>query len=231
MSADEYKPKVRIEPRISLNKLAEYLSTNKASRRERILLDQKYPPTFQTIRYDAARQIMQQLLASDKCNTQEIQSKISGLASKKPANEFDERMIKANVEALEYFKELVPSLAFLDWTLTLGTHAPTPLRLNGVDISVRPDLLVSSKTKTGVSTGGIKFNITKGSIHTKESADYVGAVMLEYLSHAGENASHTLCSTIDIFGKKVVQAPKAIANRMKDAASACAEIARVWPAL
>lgn len=231
MAAEDYKQKVRTEPRISLNKLAEYLSTNKASRRERILLDQKYPPTFQTIRYDAARQIMAQLLTSGKCNSQEIQSKIIELSSKIPANDFDERMIKANVEALTYFMELVPSLAFLDWNLTLGPHAPPPLRLGGVDISVRPDIIVSTNTKSVPAIGGIKFNITKGSIHTKESSEYVGAIMLGYLAQNGDGASYSLCSAVDIFGKKVAPAPKATANRMKDAAAACAEIARVWPSL
>lgn len=231
MSADDFKPKARVEPRISLNKLAEYLSTNKAARRERILHDQKYPPTFQVIRYDAARQIMQQLLASGKCNSQEIQAKILEMTAKKPSSDYDERMIKANVEALSFFIDIVPSLSFLGHAMTLGAHAPASLRLSGVDVSVRPDLIVTSQTKAGPAIGGVKFNVSKGAIHTKESSEYVGALMVEYLGQLGQPVNYALCSAIDVFGKKVMPAPKATANRMKDAVSACAEIARVWPAL
>ncbi|MGA3063934.1 MAG: hypothetical protein ABSD90_12035 [Methylocystis sp.] len=124
-----YKQKTHKEPRISVNKLGEYLATNKAARRDRILRDAKIPPAYQVIRYDDAKQIIQQSLASGKLNTQEIQAKISVLAAKEANSEFDERMIKSNVEALEYFVELIPSIAFDDFILTLGEHAPPHLKL------------------------------------------------------------------------------------------------------
>jgi hypothetical protein len=230
----DYKQKIRQEPRLSVNKLGEYLATNKASRRERILRDAKIPPTFQVIRYDEAKRIIQQSLASGKPNTQEIQNKISELRAKSTTSEFDERMVKSNIEALEYFIEQIPSIAFDDFSMSLAPHAPQHLMLGELSVSIAPDLIVRAKSKSGAAiVGGLKLNIGKAGVHTKDSGEYVGAMLIEHMKSTAHGASvdFKCCMVLDVFGKKIIEAPKATALRMKDATAASIEIARIWPSI
>lgn len=227
--AKEYKQKSHDDPRISLNKLAEYLSTNKASRRERILREAKFPPTYQTIRYDPTREIVSRFLSGAIPNTQSLQVAIADYGDTYAKDDFEERNKKSNLEALSYFVKLAPTLNFGDTTIFLGEHAPPKLTISDVAISVRPDLLLTASKKGATLRGGIKLNISKGAVHTKDSADYAGTLVRHYLTGKhGEECDYRICYTLDIFGRKLAEAPKSVTNRMKDVESACAEIARQW---
>lgn len=220
------------EPRISINKLAEYLATNKASRREKILKDCKFPPTFQVIRYEPTTELAARFLAGKIQNTQSLQVEIAKYENSITSSDFEERMKKSNLEAMTRFLALAPTLDFQDATLSLGAHAPPKLVLSDVQISVRPDVLVSVSKKGAKTTGAIKLNISKGSPHTNDSAEYAGALLRHYLMlHGKEGCDYRNCYTLDVYSKKLVTAPKAITNRLKDAEAACAEIARQWDSI
>lgn len=220
------------EPRISINKLAEYLATNKASRRETILKDSKFPPTFQTIRYDPTYLLTSRYLTGHIPNTQALQVEIGKYDAKAATSEFDERMKKSNLEAMSRFLALAPTLDFSDAKLTLGEHAPPKLLIADVSVSVRPDVLVTVSKKGAKTTGAIKLNVSKGSPHTNDSAEYAGALLRHYLvTQGGEDCDYRNCYTLDIYSKKLVASPKAITNRLKDAEAACAEIARQWDSI
>ncbi|QQQ17417.1 hypothetical protein JIP62_08600 [Brevundimonas vitis] len=220
------------DPRISVNKLAEYLATNKASRRERILRDSKFPPTFQVIRYEPTLELAKRFLVGKVPNTQSLQVAISEYEATLVNGDFEERMKKSNVEAMKLFLGLAPTLDFHEATLTMGEHAPKKLPIADVAVSVRPDVLVTMSKKGAKQSGAIKLNISKGSPHTKDSAEYAGALLRHYLvSQGGDDCDYRCCFTLDIFSKKLVEAPKAITNRLKDAEAACAEIARQWDSI
>lgn len=231
--ATNLTPKVYNDPRISVNKLGEYLATNKASRRQRILQDSKFPPTFQVIRYDPTREIIQRFLSGAIANTQFLQQEIDKYSTLKTSNDFEERMKKSNVEALGIFVKLAPTLDFGDANLGIGQHAPQRLPINDVSISVRPDLTLTVSKKGAGGRGAIKLNISKGAVHTLDSADYAGTVLRHYLTgqHGADECDYRLCYTLDVFGKKLAISPKAVTNRMKDVEAACAEIARQWPSI
>jgi len=225
-------PKFHKNPRISVNKLAEYLATNKAARRERILREAKFPPTFQVIRYEPTLDMAKRFLTGQIPNTQSLQVAINAYEATKTGNDFEERMKKSNMDAMKLFLVLAPTLDFHDATLTLGEHAPPKLILSDVAISVRPDVRLTMSKKGATQTGAIKLNISKGSPHTKDSAEYAGALMRHYLTTQGEETcDYRQCFTLDVFSKRLAEAPKAITNRLKDAEAACAEIARQWESI
>lgn len=226
-------PKVHKTPRISINKLSEYLATNKASRRERILKDSKYPPTFQTIRYDPTREIVQRFLSGAIPNTQDLQVSIDEYSAITVSGDFDERMKKINIEAMGNFLKLAPTLDFGEAKITIGEHAPPKLMLADVAVSVRPDLLLTMSKKGAKLRGAIKLNISKGATHTKDSAEYAGSILRHYLAgqEGGDECDYRCCYTLDVFAMKLVESPKALTNRIKDAEAACAEIARQWDSI
>lgn len=224
--------KVHESPRISVNKLAEYLATNKASRRERILKDAKFPPTFQLIRYDPTREMVQRYLAGLIPNTQALQAAIAQYEYTKTKDEFEARMKKSNLEAMGLFAALAPTLVFEGAKVTLGEHAPPKLSISDVAVSVRPDLNLTYVGKGGLEHGALKLNISKGAVHTIDSAEYAGALVRHFLTtRLGDDCDHKRVFVLDIFGKKISPSPKATVNRMKDVEAACAEIARQWDSI
>lgn len=228
--ANSSEQKVHKEPRISVNKLAEYLATNKASRRERILRDAKFPPTFQVIRYDPTRELVQRFLTGAITSTQALQAAIGDYEYAPTKDDFEARMKKSNLEAMALFVDMAPKLDFEGAKLTLGEHAPPHLTVNDVRISVRPDANLTLAGKNGVIHGAVKTNISKGAVHTVESADYAGSIVRQFVASRFETGEcdHKRVYVLDVFGKKVVPSPKATVNRMKDVEAACAEIARQW---
>lgn len=232
---NNYQQAVNQEPQISLNKLGEYMTAAKPSRRERILRDAKYPPTFQVIRYDPARWIIQRFLSGKIANTAALHDAIDDYAISAPTNtEFEARMRKSNLEALTRFLEMVPALDFGAAKMTLGAHAPPRRTINGVSVSVRPDLNITmGGGNAPLRRGGIKLNLSQGAVHSKESAEYVGAVLRTYIDEGGGagDCDHQLCFALDVFGQKVLTSPKAIVNRMKDVEAGCGEIARQWASI
>ncbi|MGA3063760.1 MAG: hypothetical protein ABSD90_11120 [Methylocystis sp.] len=48
-------------------------------------------------------------------------------------------------------------------------------------------------------------------------------------THSKEAVDFKCCMVLDVFGKKIIPAPKATALRMKDAMAAATEIVRAWP--
>ena len=225
--------KVHKDPRISVNKLAEYLSTSKAARREKILQDAKFPPTYQLIRYDPTKQMIQLYLSGKIPNTQALQQEIDKYGLTKTSNDFEERMKKSNAEALSIFLKFAPTLSFGDSIISLGENAPPKLNINDVAISVRPELLLSTSKKGATSRGAIKLNISKGAVHTLGSAEFAGTLVRHFLTsqHGPDVCDHKTCFTLDVFGKKLSETPKAITNRMKDVEAACGEIARQWDSI
>lgn len=226
-----YEQTVNEEPRLSINKLGEYLTTAKASRRERILRDSKYPPTFQVIRYEPARMIIQRFLCGKIPTSAALAQEIKDYGSAKTKDEFEARMQKSNLEALNLFAAMVPSLDLGGANVTLAPHTAPKAEFSGVAISIRPELhLTKGGGNEPTRRGAIKINLSKTGVHSKEAAEYVGALLRTYIEQgcdAGE-CDHEMCLTLDVFGGKLVKSPKATVQRLKDVEAGCGEIARQW---
>jgi len=223
------------EPRISINKLGEYLTTPKASRRERILHDAKFPPTFQVIRYDPTRHVIQRFLSGKIGSIGALNEAIGEYALTHTKDDFEARMKKSNLEAMVLFAEMAPKLDFGDVKVTIGVHAPPRRDIEGVSVSIRPDLHLTANGGSNAPTrrGAIKLNISKGAVHGKDAADYVGTLLRTYIEEGCEpgECEPQRCFSLDIFGGKLVASPKAVVNRWKDIEAGCAEIARQWSSI
>jgi hypothetical protein len=229
---NNYEQVVYEDPRISLNKLGEYLTTTKAARRERILRDAKFPPTFQVIRYDPTREIIQRYLAGKIVGTKALAAAIADYATTTTKDDFEARMKRSNLEALGFFAEYAPTLSFGEASVTMGHPAPKRRYISGVGVSVRPELtLRTGGGNAPIRKGGVKLNISKGAVHGKDAAEYVGTVLRAYVDEGDlpGDCDPQMCYALDVFGQRLVASPKATVNRMKDVESACGEIARQWP--
>src|SRR5665647_1822012 len=95
------KPKPIKTPRISVNKLAEYMEAN-PMRRRRIVFDAKYPQKFIVIRYKDARDAIKQYLENGY-GEDYILDVIRQLEEREPETPFQEQDLKLSIEVLELF--------------------------------------------------------------------------------------------------------------------------------
>src|SRR5690606_14528182 len=110
------------------------------------------------------------------------------------------------------------------------------LNIAGVDISVRPDVLIRFTRKGKKCTGALKFHFIKNpdSALTRAGSEYVAALLMRWLEVYGSDGStpaHTHCLCIDVCRGSAVSAPRSTTKGMNEITAVCQEIAARWPHL
>ena len=151
-----------------------------------------------------------------------------------PATVYETRRIAGNVDAIETFATLLDAIDFEGASAQLGAQTAPHLIMQGVHISVRPEVTLHSVAKGNSLVGGIKLHFPVTEPLDAEQAGYVSAVVQTFCStHLWKDGtpfgSH--CMIIDLASKQVYPGMKAIIKRMKDIKSACDHIAALWPSI
>jgi len=225
--------KQRDEPRISVNKLAQYV-TSKAARQNQILRNAKYPPDYITAYYREAGESVARFLASDMKESSILDNAIAGLSQKVAANVYETRRLAGNIDAIETFISLLDDIDYAGATASLGAQSAPHLIAQGVEISVRPEITLHSKSKTSEIVGGIKLHFPKTEPLNEEQAGYVSAMMNAFCKdhlwkHGEPSGAH--CIVIDLASATVYPGVKSTKARLKDVENACGQIAALWPGI
>ena len=223
----------RKAPRISVNKLGEYMTATPL-RRRRIIQDQTRPKAFIFPRYSEAQSAITRYLTAERQDESLLLSEIERLSLAPSATEWEEQRKRLCVEALERFLEVAESLELGGLSATAAGSDPRRLTIGGLEVSVRPEVLLHglNRLKQPVA-GAIKLYFAKSFPLSADGGEYVATAVHEYLESSGhhERADPRLCEVIDVFGRRVFHAPRAVARRRKDLAAACEEIVRAWEAV
>jgi hypothetical protein len=221
---------LRETPRVSVNKLGQYLTATPASRK-RIIHDQKHPPEPQYLRYPEAAQAIVEYLCWGR-NEATLRYHQRRLLNAKAETDFDAHRMALCAEALQRFLASADEL-----TLTHAVASPAeaelpPMELAGVTISVRPELILRSVDRHGTMRSGLlKLYFSKHTPLNERSAQYITTVLQTYaeqhLRQLGP-VDHRLVRVFDVFAGKVFVAPKAQTRRLGDLELACEEIAARW---
>ncbi len=184
---------IRQSPRVSLNKLGEY-SVASATRRARIIKDQKRPKTFIVNRYQAAETAIISCLSGSK----DVRAAIHELTTRPARTPFIAESNALCVDALRAFEKLDTS--------EIKQYAPKKapqtavIRLGGVDVSVHPNAVLMDGTEHGL----LKLYICKSIRLTSESARFVTSTLHHYAADTLQmKASEELAAVIDVFGSKI----------------------------
>ncbi|MES4993876.1 hypothetical protein ABVB70_26650 [Agrobacterium radiobacter] len=221
-------------PSISVNKLAEYIVC-KAARKRKILSDRKYPdPEFNPgIFHREAAEAISLYLAEGAVDPSPLTKQQAHLNQIKTDKVGTARRISANVDALERFSEMLDNIDMDGLEPKLGPHNPPKLTFHNVDISVRPEIIIRGTGPKGKKyVGGWKLHFSKTHPHTKESADYVSAVLQEFCKlhvAADDEIVHPLyCKVIDVASGTVFDGVKSTTALMKDVAAECQNMKGIW---
>jgi hypothetical protein len=150
---------------------------------------------------------------------------------------FDAREKAASRSALEAFAELAPNLGD-GLVVTRGANIVPKLEIGGVQISVRPDLVLRGKGRGGRPfVGAVKFHFAKSAPLNDRSGAIVSALLHEYAeAHladpaAGERADPKRCLVLDLASCRIYTAPGTRARLLGEIEDACREIAARWSSL
>jgi hypothetical protein len=219
---------MRNAPRVTLNALADYLTAT-AGRRRGIVAEQRRPKTFRVAYYAEAETAISAALAGGLDQTA-LDRGIERVHALPASKEWEIARRQTELDAIEACR------AFLreGGAATLPPFSGAPQRarqlmINGVSVSVRPDLLV--QPAAGPVTGALKLYFSKSAALTDERARYAGAVLhfyVEQILRPSQQADYRQCFVLDVFARALYAAPRTYRRRRQDIEAACAEIAAIW---
>jgi hypothetical protein len=231
--AMDIQQKIRTEPRISVSKLGEYIDANPLRQRS-LLLDQKYPAGFIVPRYTPAEHVIKTYLAAFPRNDDPLVQAYERLINISTGTQWEVDQAKLCAEAVLSFAEVADELWDGGFTFRPSDNDVPLLSVAGVDISVRPEVLVEHKERGYRGAAKIYFSKTYP-LSAESSAAYATTVVHQWAGMlnppSGLPLSHKACLLVDVFAKKIHYAPASFKSRMKHVDAACQTITAVWPTL
>ncbi len=222
------------QPRISLNKLAEFMTARKPARRRSILKDQKFPTEYKGMYHREACEAIASCIASNLETVSALDRAVALLEQQSPEKIGTQRRLTQNADAIERFKTMLDGLDLKGATPRLGETSQPKLAVHNVNISVRPEIILTGRGKSGPLAGAMKIHFPTTNPLDDEAGAYVSAVLQEwakaFLADEGEIYA-PYCFVIDVGQAKIHSGVKATTARMKDVESACREIFALWPSI
>lgn len=215
------------DKKISLNKLAEYMTAN-PSRRKQIIRDQKNPSNFKVSRYMDAREIIVDYLKTG--NEKDTMEKATKLLLESSESSFVGQDKALSGKAIEDFLDLSDEVDLTGVQVEAGNQFSTQrLEISDLIISIRPDAILRDKN-TGSVVGAVKLHFSKTSPLDERACEYGASALRFHLENqmSESKIDPKKCYMVDVPTGKVKSAPKAFSRRLNDITAACEEISARW---
>ena len=218
-------------PRISANKLGEYMIASVARRRT-IIRDQKHPPTIKVARYQQAKEAAEQYFLSGGKDSKAVEAAIVRLRAKTVGSDWALEDAQSTAQALDMLLSMRDQLFAEGMTYVRAPAQPARLVIAGVGISVQPHMLLLDEKRGKMGAVRLHYTKTTESALNGEGGDYVATLLHQWANKHGMRpgfvAAPQLSRCIDVFRKAVVKGPSAQSRRMDHITAACEEIAARW---
>jgi hypothetical protein len=224
----------RNSPRISVNKLGEYMTAHPVRRRA-IIKGQKDPSPAIVPRYRRAFPVLEQFFASSDPSV--VYEAADRLANGDFSSDWDADDSRNTAEGLEAFMDIIDQLPLDDCEIVRPDTDEFPkIRMGGVDVSVRPDFWIKQTRRGRDYVGAFKFHWTKDDKMAlgESGGTYVATTLHQFLSDHGPgfgSPDHRLCFSVDVFRREVWVAPTSYLRLSTHLVAACEEIALRWDTL
>lgn len=217
-------------PRISVNKLAEFITTTSPSKRTNIVKNQKYPKKPVITRYNAARSTIVNYFIHGKGDRRIVEQKIQELLKQSYESKFRNSDNQLSIEALSIFRRSKHPLDLSGFSEVRRAKKGDKLRVNGVDVSISPDVIFTGRIRGKRFVGAIKLYIVKKNPLSKDSGMYVCTLLRHSLEeqYGAECVSPEFCVLFDIFTGNYFIAPKAFKSLRREIEAACDQISAIW---
>ena len=225
------------DPVISVNKLGEYI-VSRAARQRTLLRQRKYPNDEFNVGmfHREAADSIQMYIAGGGIDPKPLENALNSLNQKTPDKIGTIRRINSNAERLERFLEMLDDINLMGTDAEPGEISPERMKICGVQISVRPEIILRGTGPKGQNLiGAIKLQLSSSAKFNEEAAGYVSAAVQEYCKRFFINDNEIVhapyCQIIDVGNGIVFPGVKATVRRMKDIEAECQNIAGLWPSI
>lgn len=219
-------------PRVSVNKLGQYVRARTPARRRTIVEDQKHPPDFKTLWYRDARMIARDFIVDGLGDVQGLRTRAAELAARLGDTQPD-KAARLQAEALFALGEMVDGFDVDGLELEVGPDRAEKLVIEGVEVSVQPDVLLRDPRTNRIGALKLHFAKTDDLQLDQEAGLDVAALVRWYVEKHMPHAAcdPKLCQAVDVFGGHVYLAPKAVKRQRDQIEAALREYAMWWNAV
>ena len=230
--------KVVQSPRMSVNKLGEYLCAS-VRRRRTIIRDQKYRKPFGGVaRYSDARAAIVRQISASPGNYDTLNGTAKKLSQPHPflakwQNEHRVSCFKAITSFMRSYPVDGLDFGLADPVMVAGAHnASVAIKISGVSVSLRPDVYIRGLLGSKDVVGLLKLHFSKDNPLSVEAGKYVATLLHLYAeeSLASEKvvASRSQCIVLDVRHGALHTAPDCFKVRRQEIEAACEEISQRW---
>ena len=220
-----------MEYKISINPLVAFSKGTELKKR-RIIRDQKNPSVFKVGWYQTPRACIKKSI-SQNGNNDEI---IKGLERLKDKVVEKPRQIQNKTASMEatrkYLKIEFPEILKNHNLNIIKKRFVKSTWVNGVEITVSPDVVFTFDYKGKKYIGGVKIHLSKGDIFDLNESKMVATILHKHISEIAANYDaiplHEICLSIDVFGQRIVSSAADAESILNEVIKICNEIKQIW---
>jgi hypothetical protein len=182
--------------------------------------------------YDEVEEAITKYLASQREDANALDEVVAVLTPESHLKEWEQTRRATCMDAIETFRSFSGDLPLGNVVAKKAPENPRRLHLNGVSISVRPELHLVLPGEGKPKIGAIKLYFSKNEALSEDRARYAATVLHQHVETQYPNAGladYRMCLVLDVFAKKYYAAPRTYKRKRQDIEAACGEIARAWP--
>jgi hypothetical protein len=226
------------KPEISIRYLADYMAAmSRGGHRSgrRIIDGCKYRPIGRIVQHSEAQVTLSKFICSATMDVGSLSAAAAKIRARLETDDFERQLWDHNADYIDRFAAIWPNIQLPDGTI----YPPGPrleLTVSGCKLTAELCLRLQRLTKTNkVRIGGGTLRYAKGKALPAPVGIWQSAILLGLLAktNANEDAEPEgkLCVTIDAYTGNRHLAPTNAVTRFKEAESACATIAQLWPTI
>jgi len=226
------------EPRISANKLAEYVTADPV-RQMAIIRESKFAKKAVMIPYKKVRNFLGHAFAHDGLDIDKLTVRANEIRQETAISEWQSRDNSNSALALEKLVAIAPELA---WKHARIFHARLiGLEFSAVKVSVQPELVFCFEHRKITKAGGVILSTAKSDNKSLERGNgshcvghYLSSLLFQALSFKANQERigmplNTKCYAVDVWREKIYTAPGSYLTLNKHMQAACEVIAALWP--
>jgi hypothetical protein len=229
---------VHQEPRISANKLAEYVIAD-PSRQRTILRDCKFARRVMVVHYKETRACVPHAFGESSFNIDVLVRRAQEIEGGNDAPELSDWQRNDNTNSALALRHLAAVAPELSWGKARRLHVRLGgLSIAGVQVSIQPELVFSFEHRSIPKVGAVILNTAKGadkSLERRNGAhcvgDYLSSLVFQVLLAKATKFGaplNTRCYAVDVFRERVYTAPTSYRKLNKNLEAACEMIASRW---
>ena len=220
-----------MEYKISINPLIDFFKGTEAKKR-RVIKNQKEPSVIIVGWHQTSRACIKKSLSQngDKSPIIEGSNRLKSKVVEKP------RQVQNKFVSLEgmqrYLNIEIPQM-LKNHNLNIIKKRPIKSTfINGVEITVSPDIIFTMDYKGEKYIGGVKIHLSKGNVFDNKELKIVATVLNKYISEIAEDYGAIplpeICYSMDVFGERIVSSSNKPERILIQIESICDEIKRFW---